>query len=623
MRSSDARRLPIGAEPTSDGVHFRVWAPARSRVAVIVDDNAPIALEQEANGYLSVFVEGARVGARYRFQLDNEGPYPDPASRFQPEGPHGPSEVIDPATFCWTDASWRGPDIEHQVIYELHVGCYTREGTYRALIDHLDSLVELGITCIELMPIAEFPGSFGWGYDGVELFAPTRLYGRPDDLRALIDAAHARGLSMILDVVYNHLGPDGNHLRSYSAEYFSKKYPNEWGDALSFDESGSAPVREFFITNARYWIEEFHFDGLRFDATQSMHDASPTHILADIAEAVRQAAHGRRTLLVAENEPQHAKVVRPRDAGGHGLDMLWNDDFHHSARVAVTGGDEAYYLDYSGSAQELVSAVKQGFLFQGQYYRWQKKRRGMPARDLEPWRRVVYVQNHDQVANSARGLRLHELTSPGRYRAITALTLLSPATPLLFMGQEFAASSPFLYFADHRGELADSVRKGRRLFLAQFPSIATEETSARLDVPNARETFERSRLDLSERDRHRETFALHRDLLRLRRTDEAFARARRGTFDAAVIGDEALCVRFFDEHDDDRLLLVNLGRQLYLTHLGEPLLAPVNERPWRLHWSSEAVEYGGRGTPPVERKDGTFDVPPHAAVVLAPGSADE
>jgi maltooligosyltrehalose trehalohydrolase len=303
--------------------------------------------------------------------------------------------------------------------------------------------------------------------------------------------------------------------------------------------------------------------------------------------------------------------------------MLWNDDFHHSARVATTGCDEAYYTDYAGSPQELVSCAKHGFLFQGQHYRWQKKRRGAPALDLEPWRRVLYVQNHDQVANSATGARLHELTSPGRLRAITALTLLAPGTPMLFMGQEFAASAPFLYFADHHGELATAVLKGRREFLAQFPSIATEAMSAQLAAPNSRETFDRTKLDLSERTAHAEIYALHRDLLQLRRTDSTLRDARRGSYDGAVLTEESFCLRWFDDAHEDRLLVVNLGKWLHLEHLAEPLLAPIENRPWRVLWSSEAHEYGGLGTPPVEREDGGFFIPAHAAVVLAPGSSLE
>ena len=602
MRPEQPRRYPVGAEPTSDGVHFRVWAPKRKRVHVVTERGA-VELSRESDGYFSAAVDRLRPGARYRFRLDEESDFPDPASRFQPEGPHGASEVIDPR-FAWTDGDWRGPDLDKQVIYELHIGLYTPEGTYRALIGQLDALRDLGVTCLELMPVAEFPGAFGWGYDGVNLFAPSHLYGRPDDLRALVDAAHARGLAVILDVVYNHLGPDGNYLASYADDYVSKKYKNEWGEALNFDGERSASVRELFVSNARYWIDEFHFDGLRLDATQSIHDASKQHIIREVADAVRAASSGRTTLLVGENEPQDARMIRE-----YGLDMLWNDDFHHSARVAVTGRDEAYFTDYAGSPQELISALKHGFLFQGQHYHWQKQRRGLPARGLERFRCVLYVQNHDQVANSAHGHRLDRETSPGHLRAITALMLLAPSTPMLFMGQEFAASAPFLYFADHKRELANAVRKGREEFLEQFPSIATDEMKASLDPPDDARTYERCKLDLRERETHREVYALHRDLLQLRRDmpDE---------IDGAVLGSEAFCVRYFGD-GEDRLLVVNLGAQLHLEHLAEPLLAPLAPEPWRLVWSSESAAYGGHGTPPVERADGCFDIPAHAAVVLA------
>jgi maltooligosyltrehalose trehalohydrolase len=597
------RRYPIGAEPTSDGVHFRVWAPRRARVAVVSE--RVVDLEREDDGYFSGLVAGMRAGARYKLRLDDEGDFPDPASRFQPEGPHGPSEVIDPNAFRWTDSAWRGPDIKRQVIYELHVGLYTREGTYRALIDELDELARLGITCIELLPLAEFPGRFGWGYDGVDLFAPSHLYGRPDDLRALLDAAHARGLAVIHDVVYNHLGPDGNYLGCYSHDYVTKKYPNEWGDALNFE--GPRAVREFFVANARYWIDELHFDGLRLDATQSIHDASEPHILCEITRAVRAAAGSRSTLIVGENEPQHARMIHE-----YGLDMLWNDDFHHAARVATVGCDEAYFTDYGGTPQELVSAVKHGFLFQGQWYRWQKQRRGMLSRGLPRTACVAYIQNHDQVANSADGARIHTQTSPGRFRAITALTLLSPMTPMLFMGQEFASSKPFLYFADHKAELAAAVEKGRGEFLAQFPSIATGQMQ--LPKPSDVATYERCKLDLGERRTHAEVYALHQDLLRVRREDSVLATEH---VDGAVLGPEAFCIRYFGR-GEDRLLLVNLGAQLHLDRVPEPLLAPITR--WNVVWSSEAPKYGGRGTPPVERDNGTFDLPAHSAVLLASGS---
>jgi maltooligosyltrehalose trehalohydrolase len=610
------RRLPIGAEPRGNESHFRVWAPKARSVEVLRDADAATPLKPEGDGYFSG-VAPVRTGDRYRYRLDGDAAYPDPASRRQPDGPHGASEVVDPDTFRWTDARWRGVHLEGQVIYEMHVGTFTREGTWSAASRELPELARLGVTVIEMMPVADFPGRFGWGYDGVALFAPTRLYGTPDDLRRFVDQAHAVGIGVILDVVYNHLGPDGNHLAAFATEYFTDRYGNEWGQAINFDGDGAGPVREYFTTNAAYWIDEFHMDGLRVDATQQMFDASARHVLSEVAQHARAAARGRGVLLVAENEPQDTRLVRPPERGGHGFDALWNDDFHHTARVALSGRAEAYYMDYGGRPQELVSAVKHGFLYQGQHYAWQKKRRGTPARDVRPSAFVAYIQNHDQVANSARGDRLPATTSPGRVRALTALLLLGPATPMLFQGQEFGASSPFLYFADHRPALAALVRKGRGEFLAQFPSIAAPTVRACLPDPADVATFERSKLDLGERERHAETYALHRDLLALRREDAVFrAQAAHGV-DGAVLGLEAFAVRLSGVAGDDRLLVVNLGADLRLDILPEPLLAPPESARWELAWSSDDPRYGGCGTA-AQDFDGPWRVPAHAALVLRP-----
>ncbi len=616
------RRLPVGAELVNgSGVHFRVWAPRAHSAEVVLDvkPDAPIALTAEPDGYFSGLVAGVGAGTRYSFRLDGDGTLlPDPASRFQPEGPHGVSEVVDPSEFRWTDAGWAGVSLPGQVIYEMHLGTFTREGTWQAAARELPELAAAGITVLELMPIAEFAGRFGWGYDGVDLFAPTRLYGTPEDARHFVDRAHAHGLAVILDVVYNHIGPDGNYLQRFSADYFTDRYANEWGEAINSDGERAAPVREFFIANAGYWIDEFHFDGLRLDATQQIFDASDEHVLTAIGRRVRQAARGRHTLLVAENEPQHVRLVRPPEEGGHGLDALWNDDLHHAALVAVTGRSEAYYSDYAGTPQELVSAVKRGYLYQGQRYAWQRQRRGAPALDIEPARFVVFVQNHDQIANSGRGERLHRLTSPGRYRAITALTLLAPGTPMLFQGQEFAASSPFLYFADHTPELARLVTEGRGEFLRQFPSLAAPEMKACLAPPADRATFERCRLDFAERERHAEAYALHRDLLALRREDAAFRAQRAGGVDGAVLGDEAFVLRFFADDDaDDRLLIVNLGRDLPLATVAEPLLAPPEAHRWEIRWASEHPRYGGCGMPALA-EDESWRLAGHTAVVLRP-----
>lgn len=618
--SANSRRLPVGAEVVREGVHFRVWAPAARRVEVALEGQGErrTKLASEEGGYFSGLIREARNGARYRFSLDGGALLPDPASRFQPEGPQGPSEVVDPSDFAWTDRDWRGPEPTGNVIYELHLGTFTPEGTCAAAMERLPLLRELGVTVVELMPVSEFPGRFGWGYDGVDLFAPTRLYGGPDDLRRFVDRAHALGLAVILDVVYNHLGPSGNHLKSFAREYFTSKYSNEWGEALNFDGERSGAVRELFVANAGYWVDEFHLDGLRLDATQAMHDASREHVIGAISRRVREAARGRRTFVVGENEPQQAKLVRPQDRGGLALDALWNDDFHHSARVAATGHNEAYYRDYLGTPQELLSACKRGFLFQGQRYAWQNKRRGSSALDLSPARFVAYLQNHDQVANSAHGLRLHQLTSPGRHRALTALLLLGPQSPMLFQGQEWCASAPFLYFADHEPELARLVRKGRAEFLRQFPSIATEAVTARLAPPESPGTFAKCRLDWSERERpqHAMALALHRDLLALRRSETCLSSGG-CSFDGAVLTERAFCLRWFPRDGPDRLLLVNLGRDLHLNSIAEPLLGPPDGCRWRLLWSSEDPRYGGGGTPEPE-VEGAWHIPGECALLLGP-----
>jgi len=472
------------------------------------------------------------------------------------------------------------------------------------------------------MPLAEFAGTFGWGYDGVDLWAPTRNYGTPDDLRRFVDRAHALGVGVILDVVYNHLGPDGAYLKAFAPDYFSRGEGNEWGDALNFDGPRSGPVREFFVANAGYWIEEFHFDGLRIDAAHAIHDTSTEHVLAAIGRRVREAARGRATLIVAEHEPQDTRLVRAAGDGGYGLDGVWNDDFHHTARVALTGQQEAYYRDYRGRPQELISALRWGYLYQGQWYRWQKGPRGTPGLDLPAASFVLCLENHDQVANTLSGTRLPALTSAGRLRAMTALMLLAPGTPMLFQGQEFGSLRPFLYFADHGGELGAAVRKGRSDFLRQFPSLAGPEAQAQIADPAARETFTRCKLDRSEA--LEAALALHRDLLALRRTDTAFAQQRADRMYGAVLGDHALALRFRagggGGGDDDRLLLVNLGIDLELSPIPEPLLAPPAGRTWRSLWSSDAIDYGGTGAPALAT-DASWILPGESALVLAPEAA--
>lgn len=627
---SPARRFPIGAEIVAPRrTHFRVWAPKARKMEVAIEGKggAPVFHEMaaEAEGYFSAEI-AVGAGARYRFRVDG-GPHlhPDLASRFQPEGPHGPSQVIDPERFAWTDGGWPGVRIKGQVLYEMHVGTFTREGMWRAAARELRELAALGITCIEMMPVNDFPGAFGWGYDGVDLFAPTQLYGTPDDLRFFVNEAHAHGIGVILDVVYNHVGPDGNYFKVFADDYFSKKYEVEWGEPFNFDGENSGPVREFFLTNACYWVREFHMDGFRLDATQAIFDSSPEYILRAMTQAARKAAGARGIIFIAENEPQHTKLVRPCDQGGDGLDALWNDDFHHSALVVLTGRNEAYYTDHRGSPQEFISAAKYGYLFQGQYYKWQKKRRGTPAFDLEPAAFVAFLENHDQVANAGFGKRSYADASPGRFRAMTALLLLSPATPMLFQGQEFCASTPFFYFNDLREDLHEEVRKGREEFLSQFPSIASEETRGQLIVPSDPQTFHRAKLDLSERQTHSAAYALHRDLLKLRREDPLFRAQRKSGVDGAVLGPDSFVLRFFaeDGSGEDRLLVVNFGRGGSFHPAPEPLLAPPAGRRWETLWTSESVRYGGPGPVPLDPWDGNWLIPAEAAVVLHPVNAPQ
>jgi maltooligosyltrehalose trehalohydrolase len=601
MSANLQRRFAVGAEASSErATHFRVWAPRALRIAVVehsqvAADDREHPLSPEGNGYYSGWAP-LRAGDRYRFRIDDQQTlYPDPASRFQPEGPHGPSQVVDPSSFAWGDAGFR-ENGDARVIYELHLGTFTPEGTYQAAGERMKDLASLGVTVVELMPVNGFPGDFNWGYDGVNTWAPAQVYGSPEELRAFVASAHAQGIAVILDVVYNHFGGDGCYLGAFSKAYFTDRYECEWGEAINFDGPESAPVREYFCENARYWIEEFHLDGLRLDATQAIFDSSETHVIVDIVRAARTAGQklDKHVYIVAENEPQNTRIVRAPGQAGYGVDALWNDDFHHSAVVALTGHTPAYYSDYRGSVQELISALKWGYLFQGQHYFWQKKNRGTPALDLRADNFVTYLQNHDQIANSISGSRIDRLTSGAELRAMTALLLLAPPTPMLFQGQEFAASTPFLFFADQPEQLAAVTARDRREFLAQFPNVDSLASGHGLDRPALRETFERCKLDWSERERHAPIYALHRDLLRLRREDPAIRQRRADLMHGAVLAERCFALRFFCP-EGDRLLLVNLGPDLALRPLAEPLVAPPAGHAWALVWFSEDLKYGGQG----------------------------
>ncbi|MBX3332175.1 MAG: malto-oligosyltrehalose trehalohydrolase [Nitrospira sp.] len=587
--------MSLGAQVVGEGVQFRVWAPKAQRVEVLLGNHATYSLTRDKDGYFSGLASDASPGMTYRYRLDGGKDFPDPCSRFQPKGPHGPSQIVNPA-YRWRDHDWPGVHMAGQVIYELHLGAFTEEGTFDAAIRELDALKHLGITLLEIMPIAEFPGRWNWGYDGVCLFAPSHMYGDYEALKRFVDAAHEKGLGVILDVVYNHFGPDGNYLSAFSDDYVTDRYPNEWGQALNFDGPGSEGMRELVVQNACHWIEEFHLDGLRIDATHAIHDAGDRHILTELSVQTRRAAGRRSIVLIAESESQEIRAVRPVEQGGWGLDAIWSDDFHHVSLVAATWRSEAYYTDYRGAPQEFISALKRGFLYQGQRYHWQRKARGTVV-DQEPASSFVfYIQNHDQIGNTLIGNRLHTLTSPGRYRVLTAVNLLAPQTPMLFMGQEYGASTPFLYFVDFGGhELGPKVRQGRQEFLSQFTSYASDEEQKTMFDPNDPTTFERSKLDRTERSAYGPLYQLCRDLLRLRREDPVFSAQSRENIDGAVLSPHAFVLRYFEETGSDRLVVINLGADLHFVPAPEPLLAPRPDRYWALQWSSDHPQYGGPG----------------------------
>ncbi len=538
---SQAPRLGAWVEP-GQGVRWRVWAPGHHKVEVVLykQDGQPgtsLPLVDEGQGFFSTTLPGEGAGVRYKLRVDGAGPFPDPWSRSQPEGVHGPSEVVVP-DFAWTDAGWKGVAPEAHVLYEVHVGTATPEGTFEALIPRLRSFKELGVTTLELLPLASFPGARNWGYDGVELFAPQATYGGPQGLRRLIDAAHAEGLAVLIDAVYNHFGPDGNYLSCYSPHYFTNRHHTPWGDAVNYDGQGSEVVRQLVLSNVEMWIRDYHADGLRLDAAHAIVDEGKPHLLTEIVERARASAGGRQVVVFAEDDRNDTRLVRSPAQGGLGLDGVWADDFHHQMRRAFAGDNEGYYADYTGSMEDLARTLRQGWFYEGQVSQVHGHPRGTPGKDAEPWRFVHCIQNHDQVGNRAHGERLGADVSPAAFRAMSTLFLLAPYTPLLFMGQEWNASTPFIYFTDHNAELGRLVTEGRRKEFAGFKRFAGSE----VPDPQAVETFTRSKLDWSEAERpeHAGVRALYRELLRLRATDASLRERRRGHFDARPLGKDAL-----------------------------------------------------------------------------------
>jgi len=518
--------MPFGAEVLSNGsVRFRLWAPNAKRVALCLENGrrgTHFVLPLE-NGWFERISPEATAGSLYRFQIDDKVEVPDPASRFQPQDVQGPSEVVDPTAFHWNDEHWRGRPWEEAVIYELHVGTFSPEGTFRGVEQKLDYLRDLGITAVELMPVADFSGTRNWGYDGVLLFAPDSSYGRPEDLRQLVQAAHAKGLMIFLDVVYNHFGPEGNYLHLYAPQFFTKRHTTPWGDAINFDGLESRVVRDFFIHNALYWLEEFHFDGLRLDAVHAIVDESTPDFLTELAQRVRERFGAERFIhLIVENVDNTTRYLSRDQADSARLyDAQWNDDIHHCLHVLLTGETDGYYSDYApDSMRHLCRCLREGFAYQGEYSEYHGENRGEPSTHLPPSAFISFLQNHDQTGNRAFGERIAQLADPRSLKAVMETLLLAPPPPLIFMGEEFGASSPFLFFCDFHGDLAAAVTNGRRSEFTRFARFNSPDVRESIPDPNAENTFLQSKLNWdSLRDKvHAGWLNLYRQLLALRQS---------------------------------------------------------------------------------------------------------
>ena len=514
-----AHLMPFGAQIDPRGVRFRIWAPLQNEVSLEVERGRTVRLDRLAGGWHEAVMEDAKVGDRYRFVLADGLRIPDPASRFQPDDCHGPSEVIDPGTYRWQDGRWKGRPWHEAVIYELHVGAFTPEGTFLAAARKLGELAEFGVTAVQLMPVADFPGRRNWGYDGVLSYAPDSSYGRPEDLKALVDAAHWHGLMVFLDVVYNHFGPDGNYLGAIAPCFVTERHHTPWGAALNFDGPDSRTVREFFIHNALYWIEEFHLDGLRLDAVHAILDDSGEHFLVELARRVRAVVGHRPVHIIAENEENQAALLQ-RGSDGRPLVLTaqWNDDVHHVLHTAATGEESGYYADYVHDTDMLGRALAEGVVFQGQRMPYRDSPRGEPSRHLPPTAFVSFLQNHDQVGNRALGERIAGLAVPEAARAVAAIYLLAPQIPMLFMGEEWGSHAPFPYFCDFAGDLAAAIRDGRRKEFARFPEFQSLEARERIPDPTAASTFAAAKLDWAERDdpRHSQSLEWYTRLLATR-----------------------------------------------------------------------------------------------------------
>jgi maltooligosyltrehalose trehalohydrolase len=545
----------LGARPLdTSNTEFRVWAPGHERVALhLVDSGTTLALDDLGDGYWGTVTREAPTGTNYRYLIDDD-PYPDPASLFQPDGVHGPSQVVNLAAHAWADDTYRQRPLWDHVIYELHVGTFSPGGHFDGALEYLDSLLEVGVSAIEVMPVAQFPGVRNWGYDGVFPFAVQNSYGGPLALQQFVDVCHQRGLAVILDVVYNHLGPEGNILSRF-APYFSDRYRTLWGDALNFDREDSNEVREYFWRNARQWFEDFHVDALRLDAIDSIADQSAIPFVAELAERSHNLGQelGRRCDLIAESAANDPRVVTPFSAGGNGMDAQWNDDFHHALHVALTGERTGYYADYSGVG-DLARALDEGFVLQDTQSTFRRRRHGAPSGYLAPERFVVFSQNHDQIGNRPLGNRLITMISPEHYRLVAALVILSPNIPLLFMGEEYGERAPFPYFVDHSDPaLVEAVRVGRA---QEFKDIAS---AGELFDPSDAATFDAARLNhsLLQEPAHRELFDHYRQLIAMRRSTPALRHSFRSQARAWAEGNVICLVRSHTE--GDVVIVYNVG----------------------------------------------------------------
>jgi len=582
--------LQRGATVLDDGsTRFSVWAPAvESAAIVILSDgrNSEHPMERRDNGVHETVVAAVGPGTDYSLRLDGARDRPDPVSRFQPAGVHGPSRVVDPRAYTWSDAAWAGVATADLILYEIHVGTFTEQGTFEAVAKRLPYLKELGVTAIELMPVAQFPGRRNWGYDGVHLYAPQSSYGGPDGLWRLVDAAHAAGLAVVLDVVYNHLGPEGNYLAEFGP-YFTDRYKTPWGRAVNFDGPDSDEVRRYFIDNALYWATEFHIDGLRLDAVHAIFDFGAQHILEELATAVHSQAEalGRRVQVIAESDLNDPRLVRGAERGGYGLDATWSDDFHHAVHAALTGERNGYYEDFGG-VEPVAKAMRDRFVLDGRYSAYRRRRHGAEATDVPADRFVVFVQNHDQVGNRARGDRLSELVALEQQKLAAALLLLSPYIPLLFMGEEYGELSPFLYFVDHGDkQLIEAVRRGRQEEFARFG------WQGPLPDPTAEETFARSRADprRAGSSPHAELLRLYRELIRIRRHEPALrpAAARSRVESDTQAGWLALVL---EAGGRDLLAAFNLSNAPAMIGIAIPAGA------WQRRLATDEVPYGGNGS---------------------------